>query len=313
MSDAAAPTAPRPARRWVFVSDVHLGTVGGRRDTGPALAQFLEGLATRRDPASRVVLLGDVLEMLESSGRDEAAALERLDAIVAANTAVFSALRRCIRCGIVVEVVAGNHDLDLVRPAVGERLRWHLRVTPTDDRVRTWPWLYVVPGVLYAEHGNQHHDLNRVPRVLDPYSRRRPGEMHTPPLATVHASARGRAFNSTRRRLAFLAAVLTTWYGERAATEPAYQAKLRSYALFDRPPRRARRAPRAPPSASPDPHRLALGKRAHPAAVRAGRRSARRLSRRRRRRRARDLHTLGGALSGVRVRSHACRRRPWPR
>ena len=69
MSDAAAPTAPRPARRWVFVSDVHLGTVGGRRDTGPALAQFLEGLATRRDPASRVVLLGDVLEMLESSGR----------------------------------------------------------------------------------------------------------------------------------------------------------------------------------------------------------------------------------------------------
>ncbi len=231
MSAGTVPTGSRSAPRWLFVSDVHLGTVDGSRDTGRALAQFLEDLAGTAGPASRLVLLGDVFEMLESSGRGEAGALARLDAIVASNEAVFSALRRCIEQGVVVEVVAGNHDMDLVRPAVERRLRGHLGVGPTDDRLRIWPWLYVVPGVLYAEHGNQHHDLNRFPRILDPYSRRRLGEMHTPPLAAAHPPAGGQAAGWTRRRLAFLSAALATWRGELAAADPAYWATVSSYAV----------------------------------------------------------------------------------
>jgi hypothetical protein len=68
--------------------------------------------------------------------------------------------------------------------------------------------------VLYAEHGNQHHDLNRFPDILAPFSRRRPAEMHVPPLAT-DAPTSGRSW----RRRAGLAAVLAgTWWEDRRWT-----------------------------------------------------------------------------------------------
>ena len=230
MTTGTAEQARRPTRRWIFLSDVHLDTVTGNRDTVRAAAQFLEHIADSPGPAPCLVLLGDVFEMLHSNDPGEAAAVDRLDAIVASNAPVIAGLRRCIGRGIVVEVVAGNHDVDLVRPALGRRLRYHLGVEETDGHVRVWPWLYVVPDVLYAEHGNQHHDLNRFPRILVPYSTRQPGAMHTPPLAAGHARAGGPAPGPIRRRLAFLAAVLATWRGEWAASQPAYRALVASLA-----------------------------------------------------------------------------------
>jgi hypothetical protein len=86
--------------------------------------------------------------------------------------------------------------------------------------------LYVVPTVLYAEHGNQHHDLNRFPRILDPYSARRAGTMHRTPLAAAHPPSGGPARSSTRRRCDVFLSVLATWWGERSASQPGYQARV---------------------------------------------------------------------------------------
>ena len=195
-------------------------------------------------------------------------------------------------------MVAGNHDLDLVRPAVGQRLRWHLGVAASDDRVRIWPWLYVVPGVLYAEHGNQHHDLNRFPRILDPYSRRRPGEMHTPPLAAAHASARRPGVQldpspaGVPRRRPDDVARRT---GGRRPGVPG-EARGRTRCRSDSKASSSRTLERRP-RLRPIRTARRLGSVLTRRLLGAGQRSARRLSRRRRRRRARDLRTLGVALS----------------
>jgi hypothetical protein len=37
------------------------------------------------------------------------------------------------------------------------------------ESVRFFPWIYYVPGILYAEHGNQYDDLNAFSTVLEPF------------------------------------------------------------------------------------------------------------------------------------------------
>ena len=215
--------------RWVFVSDVHLDVVDRGRHTAAAITEFFEHVAATSASETRLVLLGDVFELLGPRRGDESAAAQRFDAVASENAPVFAALRTCLGHGIRVDVVAGNHDLDLIRPVVADRLRQHLGVTDDDEAVCIGSWLYTVPGVLYAEHGNQHHDLNRFPRILDPYAARDRHALHTPPLA-----ARGRRVGEGRSRVgdagAVLRSLVASWWGERAATEPRYQARIEAYA-----------------------------------------------------------------------------------
>jgi hypothetical protein len=217
--------------RWLFVSDAHLDIKPQSRPTSAALAEFLGHVADdSRRSTTRLVLLGDMFELLGPTGGGEAAAVERLNALAVGRSEVFAALRGCIEAGVSIDVVPGNHDLDLVRPSVAGRLRALLGLGDDDERVRVSPWLYVVPGVLYAEHGNQHHDLNRFPRILDPYSLDRHDELHTPPLATRDRLVATNQFTRRRHAAALVRSLAATYWGERVARRHSYRERVRTYA-----------------------------------------------------------------------------------
>jgi len=145
---------------------------------------------------------------------------------------VFRGLADTLASGARVDVVAGNHDVELARRAVRYRLRAllgnHGCPPAALASLRFHPWGYHVPGVLYAEHGNHYHDINTFDRPLHPF--RHKGLVERPPaarLGALHKLARGRAGSRwirdamadllPRRRLG-------------PAAETAYRGRLPAYA-----------------------------------------------------------------------------------
>ena len=177
---------PRPraddGRDLLFLSDLHLaaGSAGlvDRFTHDEALVRLL-GRFDADAPLVRVVLLGDFVDFLEAApapgpiDASDAETLPRLDAIVAAHPAVFHALGRFLALGGALTVLPGNHDAELTRPAVRGRLREHLVGDAPEPavaaRVEVLPWFLHIPGVVYAEHGSQYHDLNAFPTLLAPW------------------------------------------------------------------------------------------------------------------------------------------------
>lgn len=180
--------APAPPRTVVVISDLHMAA--GRRDPfvdDRALVAWLERLVERARAGERLrlVLLGDTLDftLVEHAGRrldpTPAGALARLELIARAHREVFAALARTARAGVALDVVAGNHDLELLLAEVGARLRALL--APGRGELSVHPWLLHLPGLAHLEHGQQHHDVNHVPALLDVAARGR----LTPPAGTV--------------------------------------------------------------------------------------------------------------------------------
>lgn len=158
----------------VVVADLHLAA--GRHDpfsSDTALVSFLDDLTTRAQHgvAPRLVLLGDTLDftLVEVGGLrldpTVDGALARLERIETAHSTVFAAFRRATRAGVPLHVLPGNHDLELFLSPVLDRLRE--LVAPEPGTLQLHPWFVHLPGVAYLEHAQQHHDLNRVPRLLD--------------------------------------------------------------------------------------------------------------------------------------------------
>ena len=182
----------------VLVSDLHLGP-------GPLhcvetffhdaeLSGFLDSLIRRATPEGRdwrLVILGDFLDFLrcelvtnpQGGAPTEAVAMATLERIVANHAAVFEGLARFLAAGFPVDIVIGNHDAELARPALQDRLRTVLAdagAGAAAAAVRFHPWIYHLPGVLYAEHGNQHDGFNSFSTVLDPYQDGSPGPLERP-------------------------------------------------------------------------------------------------------------------------------------
>ncbi len=177
----------------VITSDLHLG--GGTAGVwGPrfsdeftddqAFVEFLRCLSPR--PGSRLVFLGDAFDFLRVPvtgartglfARSEAEAVAQLDRIAAAHPVVMTALSDTLAAGVRVDFVSGNHDAELIRPAVRERLRALLGAP-----VGFHPWILYIPGLLYAEHGHHHHDINTFARPLYPYATTE-GRLERPPAA----------------------------------------------------------------------------------------------------------------------------------
>lgn len=181
----------------VIASDLHLGA--GRRagSWGPgftdefaddqAFGDFLRWLSQRR--GCRLVLLGDTFDFLRVPvtgartglfARSDAEAVAQLDRIAAAHPAVVEALSAAIAAGVRVDFVSGNHDAELIRPAVRERLCVLLGA-----QVSFHPWILYIPRLLYAEHGHQHHDINTFARPLYPFTRKCGGRLERPPAARL--------------------------------------------------------------------------------------------------------------------------------
>lgn len=156
---------------WHLVSDVHLGLPGSERDAA-AFARFLSAVDQRRtETRTDLVLLGDVFELYPDLGVSAedvvtpASARARLDAVLGGQAEVLQALAQLVRSGVGVRIVPGNHDLDLHRPELQERLMEELGAGGGAGvgEVTFHPWIYWVPGVLHAEHGHRYHDINVVP------------------------------------------------------------------------------------------------------------------------------------------------------
>jgi hypothetical protein len=153
-------------QRLAIVSDLHMATADGPLEDpfaeDEAFAGLLGALAGDGLP-TRLVLLGDTFDLVLADAGG-------LDAIAAAHPAVFHALGAFIRSGHAVQLVPGNHDIDLLRRPFQRRLRELVGDAVGDRgvgaRIDFLPWVVHVPGVLYAEHGQQHHRLNHFRSLL---------------------------------------------------------------------------------------------------------------------------------------------------
>jgi UDP-2,3-diacylglucosamine pyrophosphatase LpxH len=162
--------------RAVVLSDLHLGAAAGSA-TDDAFVSFLEWLTARASSDAqpcRLVVLGDLLDLLHAPGPDPRAAL---DAVAARQRPALAALGAAAARGVVVDVVPGNHDSELADPDVQERLRALVAAAAGTSAAllrptfRVRPWFLLVPGLLYAEHGSQYHALNAVADPLAPFGR----------------------------------------------------------------------------------------------------------------------------------------------
>lgn len=189
----------------VLISDLHLGA-GYDRARGAwdpaevffydeAFAGFVDHLLARAQDEGRswrLVILGDLfafrLVAIPPPDRSavlagsEASAVWKLDQIARGHPHVFAALHRFLAAGFPVDVVSGNHDVELVRPGVQARLRELLgagRGEAGQADVSFHPWIYYVPGVLYAEHGHQHQALEAFATVVTPYLPDDPDKIET--------------------------------------------------------------------------------------------------------------------------------------
>lgn len=206
----------------VVLSDLHMGAARTGLDApdaftdDEALASLLDHLTDR--PAHggvplRLILLGDIVDFVFVGAgeapfdRSAAAGRSDLDAIAAAHPVVFAALGRlAATAGIEVDIVPGNHDMELALPGVTEHLASLAAAAAGRPEARAalrgTPWMVHVPGVLHAEHGQQHHDLNRFADLSAVSTEWRDGLRHLPPAALLDALLATRMAGAGPGRLA---------------------------------------------------------------------------------------------------------------
>jgi len=202
----------RDAHDLVVLSDLHLGEgrrTGTRRYSATedffhdeAFARFLGHLEQRHsaDPSGLVLVLnGDVFDFLtvtrvpsddEAARRGfevspaeikfgldptEAKSIFKLDVIYAGHQEFFRALARFVAAGFRVEILRGNHDLELHFEGVRDRLLEHLcgfddgpEPDAARERIGFHEWFYHEPGRVFVEHGNQYDSSNSIRYPLRP-------------------------------------------------------------------------------------------------------------------------------------------------
>jgi UDP-2,3-diacylglucosamine pyrophosphatase LpxH len=169
-----------PGRRsWgvTIVSDLHLSRHCDPHHAGHDLhdagfARFLDHVrrrAAERCSNWRLVILGDLVD-LPDAGAPPGEAIAELTRVATGHPQLLRAVGAFMAAGLQIDVVAGNHDVALLRSAVRERLA---ELIPAGDggtgvpgSMAFHPWIFHIPGVLYAEHGSQYHDITAVPALL---------------------------------------------------------------------------------------------------------------------------------------------------
>jgi UDP-2,3-diacylglucosamine pyrophosphatase LpxH len=182
----------------MVISDLHIGDGGAyeRFRSDGAMCRFLgylESLLGDSPASLRLLVLGDFLDlsligrasptkMAPTSVRDTLLT-DRVEEVMAAHDDVFRALKAFVEAGGSVDVVPGNSDGALRVPRVWEHFRQSLLrgcSTPRPyARLHLHPWIYHLPGVLYAEHGNQYHEINSFPAVLEGLQEGGPRQVET--------------------------------------------------------------------------------------------------------------------------------------
>lgn len=164
-------TPPPVDHLVVILSDLELGG-GGPNDDFPHdewFAELLERYASSPDPVD-LVFNGDTLDFLKiptpsapAHHVTEADALAELEVILGAHGRIIEALGRFLRAPArrCIHFVTGNHDLELLFPAVQRRIREAIGLDAEDPRV-CFPGFELRLGELHIEHGSQVDPLFRV-------------------------------------------------------------------------------------------------------------------------------------------------------
>ncbi len=199
--------------RWVVLSDVHLGSdlnhliepIRRSRAIDADLVRLVTHYRTSSPPGDhlRLVFAGDLVDFVgmavhagaaelatERSAEERAHGLgsaadhvcAKLRMVVKRHGDVFDALADLVADGHALDIVLGNHDVELHWDAVKEDLRTLLVASalgrregraPLDvasfrDRVAFHPWFLYVPGVVYIEHGHQYDSFCAAEHVMAP-------------------------------------------------------------------------------------------------------------------------------------------------
>jgi UDP-2,3-diacylglucosamine pyrophosphatase LpxH len=177
----------------LVVSDLHFGEelLPGASDErkravalgAQAFREFLRYHAARRMSGRpwRLVIAGDLFDFMSvvvpatremparnaderrlGLGRGVRAGVVRMHRICEAHRAVLVDLVAFARAGHTVDLVVGNHDVELLAPEVVAEWQRHLRAAGADDRIaariRVVPWFVYVPGVAWIEHGHVYDE-----------------------------------------------------------------------------------------------------------------------------------------------------------
>jgi UDP-2,3-diacylglucosamine pyrophosphatase LpxH len=177
----------------LVVSDLHFGeellpgaSLERRRavEIGAlAFREFLRYYTVRRRDGRpwRLVIAGDLFDFMSvmvpgtkarpaktaderrfGLGRGVQSGIERMRLICEAHRPLLTDLGRFAAAGHTVDIVVGNHDVELLAPDVVSELQRQLASAGTDERARARiaviPWFIYVPGVCWIEHGHVYDE-----------------------------------------------------------------------------------------------------------------------------------------------------------
>lgn len=191
-------------RDIVIVSDLHVSS-GYNRRTGTydrnedffydaAFGRFIDSLIRRSQTEPRrwrLVILGDFADFLQvptpanrTAGlTSSATATAKLEVIARGHAELFAALARFIHAGHLIDMVIGNHDIEFIWPEVQARFKALVSEQVGQDvsaNINFYPWIYYVPGMVYAEHGQQYDRVNSFTTLLQPFLPSRPNVLELP-------------------------------------------------------------------------------------------------------------------------------------
>jgi UDP-2,3-diacylglucosamine pyrophosphatase LpxH len=105
----------------------------------------------------------------------EPAGVFQIDKIVDGHPIFFAALVNFLLAGNRAIILKGNHDVQLFWGAVRDRVYHRMEeIAPPGERrairqrLEFLPWCYLVPGLLYVEHGNQYEYTTSFRNFLNP-------------------------------------------------------------------------------------------------------------------------------------------------
>jgi UDP-2,3-diacylglucosamine pyrophosphatase LpxH len=95
-------------------------------------------------------------------GRGAKAGVARLAAICASHQPLLDELVKFAAAGHRIDIIVGNHDVELLEPDVIAEWQRQLKATGADDaalaRIQIVPWFVYVPGVAWIEHGHVYDE-----------------------------------------------------------------------------------------------------------------------------------------------------------
>nr|MBA3538054.1 hypothetical protein [Deltaproteobacteria bacterium] len=183
-----------PAANLLIVSDLHFGeellpgaSVERRRAVelgAGAFRDFVRYHAVRRLGGKpwRLVVAGDLFDFMsimipatpgpgERISADErvfgvartvATGVTRLAMICANHQPLLADLVRFAAAGHTIDIIVGNHDIELMAPEVAAELARQLTAAGADARtlarIKIVPWFIYIPGIAWIEHGHVYDE-----------------------------------------------------------------------------------------------------------------------------------------------------------